>query len=152
MTRMLATLSVLGLLVFCANSASAQMCDSRVSNPAEDPGKAAFTAARMWLQWLNQGQFTCALVGGDASHVRCTQGSTWYDTIIAGCAGSPVSCTAHHFDRNSTTVLRNISTYAPNSWTYNFQNGPSGYVSMSCIPDLNHLGNPCITTYGTCIQ
>lgn len=131
----------------------AQMCDSKVTSPAEDASKPTFSAARMWLQWLNQGSFSCAAVGGDNNHVRCTQGSTWYDAIMVGCAGSPVSCTVRHFDRNSTTVIRNTSLYAPSAtWNFTFQGGPAGYVTMSCIPDLNHLGNPCLTTYGTCIQ
>lgn len=152
MLKSLASLLLVVALAVCASSASAQMCDSRVSSPAISPTKPVFAAAAAWLQWLNAGSFTCAAISGNNMNVRCTQGTTWYEARST-CTAS--LCTVKHYDRNSTLVVRNTSTYIPGAqvWNFTFDAGwPTAYVSMACLPDLNHLSNPCITVYGTCIQ
>lgn len=159
MVRNLVKACIVALLVLCCSyaptpvSASGGNCMWEIANRSEDTHQPLMTATATWLQWLNQGQFTCVF-SGTTTHVRCTKsGSQAYDFYYYGC-NADGACSAAAYDSHGWRDTAQFSVDSSGqAWNFNWDNYTTyGYVTSVCVPDTNHLNNPCIMTYGTCLN
>lgn len=130
----------LGLLG--THSVQAEQCAAK-TNMTINPSQQVKAVAAGWLQWLNRSyQFTCS---GNSSQLTCSHGSESY-TFVYSCNGS--TC---HVDTYDSAGWRNEAVLSSGqAWNWTWDGTVNGYTTQKCVVDTNHLGNPCIMTYGTC--
>lgn len=139
-------------VLLVAGEASAQSCNKRMTSPTVSSTMLPkYGSIATWLEWLNNGTYTCVASGStDVVCTKTTNSSEKYWLKLYSCDGSGW-CSAHV---DSTSGYRNGVSWQNGSsvTSFNFDNGSHGTIQLVCTPDLNNLNNPCVWSWKACWQ